>query len=125
MPKVTIAFGITLIVLGLAGYFGTGQASLTALIPSFFGVVFALVGWIATRGTPAVRKHSMHAVCVLALLGFFGPAVQGFPRLGELLAGEAERPAAVVSQIVMAILCLSFLGLCARSFMVARRSPVG
>ena len=29
----TIALGITLIVLGLAGYFLTGAASLTALIP--------------------------------------------------------------------------------------------
>jgi len=44
MPSVTIALGVVLIILGLAGYFLTGAVSVTALIPAFFGLVLAVAG---------------------------------------------------------------------------------
>ena len=57
MPIVTIVVGVALVVLGLAGFFGTGAAHNTALIPAGFGAVFFLLGVLvaikrALRSTP-------------------------------------------------------------------------
>lgn len=122
MSKAAIGFGIVLIGLGLGGYFGTGRTSVTALIPAFFGLLLVILGWVATRGSEKVRMHTMHVAAMLGLLGFVAPAVQALPKLGKLLAGEAERPAAVVLQLVMAAVCAVFLGLCIKSFVDARRN---
>ena len=46
MARTTIVFGIMLVVLGLVGYVGTGAASVTALIPAFFGAVLGFLGWL-------------------------------------------------------------------------------
>ena len=119
VPSITIALGVTLIVLGLAGYFLTGAVSLTALIPSAFGLVLAICGAIARD--PGKRKHAMHAAVVVALLGFLGSA-RGLLQIGALLNGTAARPAAVISQTIMAVVMIAFVALCVRSFIAARRA---
>jgi hypothetical protein len=114
----TIAFGVALIALGLAGYFGSGGVSVTALIPAAFGVVLALLGVLARN--EGMRKHAMHGAAMVGLLGFLGSA-RGLLRLPALMSGgEVARPAAVVAQSVMALLMLLFVGLCVRSFINAR-----
>ena len=55
MASTSIALGVALIVLGLAGYFLTGAASFTALIPAVFGVIIALLGLVARDESK--RKH--------------------------------------------------------------------
>ena len=117
MPSITIALGVALIILGLAGYFLTGAVSLTALIPSAFGALLALAGVIARD--PGKRKHAMHAAVVVALLGFLG-SVRGLLQIGALLAGTAARPAAVISQSIMAVLTLVYIVMAVRSFISAR-----
>ncbi|MGH7457717.1 MAG: hypothetical protein ACREKN_01370 [Longimicrobiaceae bacterium] len=120
MPKLTLAFGALLIVLGLSAYFGTGGVSVTALIPAFFGALFILLGWLATR--ERLRKHAMHGAAALALLGVLGTA-RGVPAALALLGGgTVERPGAAVTQAVMFLLSLVFLLLCVRSFVAARRA---
>jgi hypothetical protein len=114
----TIAFGVVLIVLGVAGYTGSGGASVTALIPAIFGVVLAILGAIARN--EGLRKHAMHGAVLVGLLGFLGSA-SGLLKLPALLSGgEVARPTAVIAQSVMAILMLLFVGLCVRSFINAR-----
>jgi hypothetical protein len=114
----TIAFGVALIALGLAGYFGSGGVSVTALIPAAFGVVLALLGVLARN--EGMRTHAMHGAAMVGLLGFLGSA-RGLLRLPALMSGgEVARPAAVVAQSVMALLMLLFVGLCVRSFINAR-----
>ena len=117
MPSVTIALGVVLIILGLAGYFLTGAVSVTALIPAFFGLVLAVAGFIARD--PGKRKHAMHAAVVVALLGFLGSA-RGLLQIGALLNGTAARPAAVISQTIMAVLTLVYIVMAVRSFVQAR-----
>ena len=119
MPGVTIVFGVVLIALGVGGYVATGMVSVTALIPAFFGVVIALLGALALR--PRLRKHAMHVVVLVSLLGFLG-AARGLLKLPQLLsdASQLERPAAVVSQSIMAVLCLIFVALAIGSFVKAR-----
>jgi hypothetical protein len=48
--------------------------------------------------------------------------VRGLIGIPALLAGQAARPAAVVLQSVMALLCLGFLVVAIRSFIQARRA---
>ena len=122
MPKAALLIGIALVILGIGSYLGTGRASVTALIPAFFGLPFVIIGGIALRGGERVRMHAMHVAAVLALLGCAGPAAQALPKLGQLLAGEAERPAAVMAQLIMGVLCGVFLVFCIRSFIAARRA---
>ena len=119
MPSITIALGVALIIVGLAGYFLTGAVSLTALIPAGFGLVIALAGVVARDDR--MRKHAMHDAVLVALLGFLG-SVRGVLQIGALLDGTAARPAAVVSQTIMAVLTLGYIVVAVRSFVQARAS---
>ena len=117
VPSITIALGATLIVLGLAGYFLSGAVSLTALIPAAFGLVIALAGVLARDDR--MRKHAMHAAVLVALVGLLG-SIRGVLQIGALLDGTAARPAAVVSQTIMAVLTLGYIVMAVRSFISAR-----
>ena len=119
MPKITIAIAVLMILLGISGYFGTGQASPTALIPSFFGVAMLILGLLALRDR--LRKHAIYAIAAFSFLGFLGTArglVNYFFMLG---GGEVERPAAVPFQAAMAVLCAILIGLSIWFFVRARR----
>lgn len=117
MASLTIVLGVILVVLGLGGYFLTGAVSLTALIPAAFGLVLAVAGLIARDERK--RMHAMHAAVVIALLGFLG-SLRGLLQIGDVFDGTAARPAAVVSQAIMAILTLVYLVIAVRSFIQAR-----
>lgn len=120
MPLVGIVYGILLCVLGIAGYLLTGSAHPTALIPLAFGLPTIIAGAIAR--TEKYLKHAMHAAATISLLGFLGTA-PGLLTLPRLLSGhEVERPGAVISKSIMAMLSLIFLILCVRSFIDARRA---
>jgi hypothetical protein len=119
MPSTAIGCGLSLILIGIAGYvWGMlgGKASVTALIPAFFGLVIALLGAFA-RSNDSLRKHLMHGALLVALLGFIIPAY----RLLSMGGGLSLTPA-VVSQAAMALICLIFLIFGIQSFVSARRS---
>ena len=119
MPATAILFGVLLILLGIIGYViavTNNNASVTALIPAFFGAVLAALGALS-HFKENWRKHLMHVAVVVALLGFIATAGRLISRLGELTASPA-----VISQAVMAIICLLFVVLAIRSFAAARRS---
>jgi len=118
VAPVSILCGVLLAVLGLVFYAVTGFAHPTALIPVPFGVLLVLLGCVALKEN--LRKHAMHLAAVVGLLGFLGGAIRGLPGVPALLAGTAERPLAVVEQLLMALICVVFVGLCVRSFVVAR-----
>ncbi len=120
MVSITLLFAALFLALGIGGWTATGMESPTALIPAGFGVVFGILAMLARK--EAIRKHIMHAAAMLALLGFFG-SVRGLMALPGLLSGgEVERPAAVIAQAIMAVLCLILEGLYVRSFIAARRA---
>lgn len=120
MPLISMVFGGLMIVLGLTGWVATGMQHGTALIPGGFGLILVLAGALV-QSKPEWRKHAMHAAALVALLGLGGTA-RSLGKIPALLAGEAERPAAVAAQSVMAVLCLVFLALCVKSFIDARRT---
>lgn len=123
MPALTCAYGIVLILLGVIAYATTGGVSVTALIPTFFGVPVLLCGILAYR--PGLRKHVMHVVSLLALLAV-GGTVPGLVKLPALVTGgDAARPAAVMAQSIMCGLSAVFLGFCIASFVRARQNRKG
>ena len=116
MSTTTIVTGVLLIVLGLAGYIGTGSQAQTALIPAWFGIPIAILGFLAND--PKRRALTMHIAVTIGLLGFLGAAVQCVKGLlGEAIS---VRPVAVVSQGIMALITGVFVALCVRSFIQAR-----
>lgn len=120
MPSTAIGCGLALILVGIAGYvWGMlgDRASVTALIPAFFGLVIAVLGAFA-KSNESMRKHLMHGALLVALIGFIVPAY----RLLSMGSALSLSPA-VVSQAAMALLCLIFLVLGIQSFVNARRSP--
>ena len=120
MANIALAFGLCLVILGVVGYTLTGSESPTALIPAVFGIVLGATGLMGRD--PGKRKLAMHIAAAVGLLGFLG-SVRGLSKIGAVMAGEpVERPAAVISQSLMAVLCLVFVALCVKSFIDARRS---
>jgi hypothetical protein len=119
MPSTAIGCGLSLILVGIAGYvWGLigGNASITALIPAFFGLVIALLGAFA-KSNENLRKHLMHTAVLVGLIGFIIPAFRLLSNLSGITLS-----AAVVAQAAMALICLIFVLLCIQSFVNARRS---
>ncbi len=122
MAKLTIVFGILLILLGLFGYIATGHQHPTALIPLFFGVVLAALGAGANTENVKRRMLLMHIAVTVALLGFLG-TISGVIDFIRMETGtHFFYPAAPESKAAMCLLCLIFVLLCVRSFITARRA---
>lgn len=125
MSSISIACGILLILIGIAGYgYGmmSGGASPTALIPAIFGLILVILG-VVGNAKENLRKHLMHVAVIVGLLGALGTA-SSFLKIASVINGTAERPAAVVAQFATAIVCLIFVVLCIKSFVDARKNRV-
>lgn len=121
MPNITIGFGVVLCAIGLFGYFRStsDQPSVTALIPCFFGAVLILCGLLAYA--EKWRKHAMHAAATVALIGFLAAAGRGIPKLGAAISDDPTLHRAPRLVLLMALVCLIFVGICIGSFISARR----
>ncbi len=123
MAKVTLVFAVLLIVLGLAGYLGTGSQHPTALIPTWFGVALGIFGILAISPNESRRKLFMHINVTIGLLGFLGGAVEtirGYVHARS--AGVDPDQIALASKLTMTGLLLIYVILCVRSFIAARRA---
>ena len=121
MHHVTVVVGLILSAIGLFGYFNSasGNPSPTALIPAGFGVVLIVLGIVAHRAS--ARMHAMHAAAAVALIGLVLAGGRGYVKLGSAASDDLtiSRPVRLV--ILMALVCLVYVGLCAWSFISARR----
>ena len=124
MAKITVMFGVLLIVVGVAGFVLTGSAHPTALIPCWIGLALAIAGGLARTEDAKRRMLWMHIAVTVGLLGFLGTAKSIYDVI-RLAQGVAyEHPAAVEEKAATCVLCLIFVGLCVRSFVEARRVKV-
>ncbi|HEY1500607.1 MAG TPA: hypothetical protein VGF88_13585 [Acidobacteriaceae bacterium] len=124
MAKVTILFGLLLIVLGVVGYVGTGWKAPTALIPTYIGIVFTILGFLARKGSQKKRMLVMHIAVTLGALSFLGTAKSIWDFI-QMERGRAMlRPIAVEDQAVFSVMMLIYVLLCVRSFIKARTQPV-
>jgi len=122
MAKLTIGFGVLLILLGIVGFVSTGSAHPTALIPAGIGLLFVIFGIVANTENPKKRMLWMHISVTVALLVFLMmiPAAIDTIRLSRGVA--FPHPAAVVEKGALALFSLIYVLFCVRSFINARRS---
>lgn len=114
MAPLAIGFGVLLTLLGGGMYVYTEMASITALIPAFFGLPLIGLGVVAQN--EKARMHAMHGAALIGLVGFAMPAymvIAGLARGDEFGLAKGE-------QAAMAVICGVFLGLCVKSFIDAR-----
>ncbi|HEY4380417.1 MAG TPA: hypothetical protein VGN01_08740 [Acidobacteriaceae bacterium] len=121
MAKVTIGFGLLLMVVGFWGFFATGSTHPTALIPTYFGLVLAWSGILAHSKNEKRRMLWMHVAVTTGLLGFLGAGAMAIVETVKAHGGTLAHPEAVESQVAMSAICLVFVVLCVRSFIAARR----
>ena len=116
MAPIAILFGVLLAALGGGMYVYTEMASITALIPAFFGLPLIVLGVIAQNEN--ARKHAMHGAALIGLVGFAMPAymvIAGMVRGDPFGLAKGE-------QAAMSALCLVFLVLCVKSFIDVRKA---
>ena len=112
MYRVTILFGILLGITGVVGFYQSGAEHPTALIPTFIGIPLFVCGIIAAK--EAMRMLAIHIAVLVGLIGFIGAAATLFKADQEM--------AAIVSKSITSVLCATFVGLCVRSFIQARKA---
>lgn len=120
MITLTLAIGAILVAIGVVTYIATAAVSVTALIPAFVGIALLAAGFIARK--PAAHRHAIHAALGIALLGALG-SLMNVVKLGDLIAGTAQRPGAIIESTLMFVLLVTYVGLGVRSFVQARRNP--
>ncbi len=106
MVRFTAALGIALVVLGVGAYALTAAASVTALIPAFVGLPLLACAALARSATR--RRPALAGALAVALLGAAGSAMNA-ARIGEAIAGTAQRPAAVWVSTIMFVLLVAYL----------------
>ena len=100
-----IVLGIILIGLGVGAYVLSDFASITALIPAFFGILIAILGIVGYQQMDRQRLAA-YGIGLLAVLGILG-STRGIPDIIGLLTGEpVESTIAAVSQGTMILICL-------------------
>jgi len=103
-----IMLGTVLVALGVSAYVLSDFASVTALIPAFFGVLIAVLGVAGYQRTDRQRLAA-YGIGLLAVLGVLG-STRGLPDIIALLTGGAvESTIAAVSQGTMIVICLVLL----------------
>jgi uncharacterized membrane protein len=122
MVLLTRLLGVVLVVVGVGAYVLTGAEHVTALLPAFLGVPILVLGLVA--GGESRQRPAIIAATVLAVLGVLGTAMN-VAELPDLVAGEdVERPAAVITSAITAVLCLVY-AVAGIRWLVASRSRSG
>jgi hypothetical protein len=112
MPKTTIAIGTLLVIQGIGFYIGTDSKSVTALIPAFVGLPILLMELLAFK--ESARMHAMHVAAALGVLGLLAA-------IGRIATAGLSLSAAGISLMIMVLLTGSFVLVCVKSFVDARR----
>jgi hypothetical protein len=121
MAKLTIGFGVLLILLGIAGFVYTGSTHPTSLIPCVIGLFFAFFGIMANTENPKKRMLWMHISVTVALLVFLGTIPADIKTI-QLARGNAlPHPVSILEKGALSLLCLLYVLTCVRSFINARR----
>jgi hypothetical protein len=124
MAKITVLFGVLLIILGAETYILTGHKFPTSLIPVAFGILLVTFGGMAETPVSRRRMLFMHIAVTVGLLGFLATAPALFSAW-QLFKGKLfPYPAAIEEKAAMSVLLLIYVVLCVRSFIAARRSRV-
>ena len=117
MEKLSIYYGIFLILWGMIISFISGSESFTSYIPSILGIPILIFSYLSIKFI-SKKKMFMHIVVLFGLIIFLG----GIDFIRSLLSGNTfENIYADLSKIMMLITGLFFTYQCIRSFIHARK----
>ena len=117
MEKLSIYYGIFLILWGVIVSFISGSGSMTSYIPSILGVPILIFSYLSIKFV-SKKKMFMHIVVLFGLIIFLG----GLDFIRSLVTGNAfGNFYADLSKIIMLITGLFFTYQCIKSFIHARK----
>jgi len=117
MEKLSIFYGIFLILWGVIVSFISGSGSMTSYIPSILGVPILIFSYLSIKFF-SKKKMFMHIVVLFGLIIFLG----GLDFIRSLVTGNAfSNFYADLSKMMMMITGLFFTYQCIRSFIHARK----
>jgi len=117
MEKLSIFYGLFLILWGVIVSFISGSGSITSYIPSILGIPILIFSYLAVKFV-SKKKMFMHIVVLFGLIIFLG----GLDFIRSLLNGNAfGNIYADLSKIMMLVTGLFFTYQCIRSFIHARK----
>ena len=116
MPLMSIIVGGILSAWGVAAYVISGNASVTALIPTIMGTPIAVMGSAADR-FPSRRKLFMHIAVVFGLLCALGGL-----RLPMVLLDADSSGILIISHALLLVLGGIYTFACVQSFRWARQN---
>ena len=117
IEKLSIYYGIFLILWGVVISFISGSESFTSYIPSILGVPILIFSYLSIKFI-SKKKIFMHIVVLFGLIIAFG----GLDFIRSLVRGNAfENIYADLSKVMMLITGLFFTFQCVRSFTHARK----
>ena len=117
MEKLSIYYGLFLILWGVIVSFISGSGSFTSYIPSILGVPILIFSYLSIKFI-SKKKMFMHIVVLFGLIIFLG----GIDFIRSLVSGNAfENVYADLSKIMMLVTGLFFTYQCIRSFIHARK----
>ena len=114
MGRLTLGFGVVLVLIGVVTYFATGRESITAMIPAFIGLPVLLAGFLITR--PGTRSFGLYLAIALALLMAFG-TLRGVAGLFE-----GDLSSSTVINVVLLLMSAGYLVAAAREVFAGRKS---
>ena len=117
MEKLSIYYGLFLILWGAIVSFISGSGSFTSYIPSILGAPILIFSYLSIKFI-SKKKMFMHIVVLFGLIIFLG----GIDFVRSLISGNAfENVYADLSKIMMLVTGLFFTYQCIRSFTHARK----
>ena len=124
MAKLTMFFGVLLIVISVGFWMATGRAEIAALHPAGVGLILLVSGALANSEDAKKRMLWMHIAVTFGLIGFLITGIRAAVTAAHGAAAIAANQLAFDERVVVALICLIFVILCVRSFIAARRSRV-
>ena len=117
MEKLSIYYGLFLILWGVIISLISGSGSMTSYIPSFLGVPILIFSYLSIKFV-SKKKMFMHIVVLFGLIIFLG----GLDFIRSLITGNAfNNFYADLSKIMMLLTGLFFTYQCIKSFIHARK----
>jgi hypothetical protein len=117
MEKLSIYYGVFLILWGVIVSFVSGSDSMTSYIPSILGIPILIFSYLSIK-FESKKKMFMHIVVIFGVIIFLG----GLDFIRSLITGNAfGNFYADLSKIMMLITGLFFTYQCIRSFIHARK----
>ena len=117
MEKLSIYYGLFLVLWGIIVSLISGSVSMTSYIPSFLGVPVLIFSYLSIK-FDSKKKMFMHIVVLFGLIIFLG----GLDFIRSLVTGNAfSNFYADLSKLMMLITGLFFTYQCIKSFIHARK----